>query len=116
VLYGLLRGICSFLNIEQNDISGCLQYFYNDITYRRNYAMVLYDKTPGGAGHVRRLNNQGVLEDVIQETLKLMERCDCGGESKDSSCYSCLRNYYNQKHHDDIKRGYVIDFLNEVSG
>jgi hypothetical protein len=116
VLYGLLRGICSFLNIDQNDISGCLQYFYNGITYRPNFALVLYDKTPGGAGHVRRLNNQGVLEGVIKETLRLMEQCDCGGETKDSSCYSCLRNYYNQKHHDDIKRGYVIDFLNEVSG
>ena len=32
----------------------------------------------------------------------------------DSSCYSCLRNYYNQKYHDDLKRSYVIEFLNRV--
>ena len=26
ILYGFLRGACSYLNIEENDISGCLQY------------------------------------------------------------------------------------------
>ena len=116
VLYGFLRGICSYLNIEQNDISGCLQYFYNDITRRSNLSLVLYDKTPGGAGHVRRLNSQDVLEKVIKEALRIMEQCDCGGENKDSSCYSCLRNYYNQKVHDNIKRSYVIDFFNKIIG
>lgn len=33
---------------------------------------------------------------------------------QDSSCYSCLRNYYNQKHHDELKRKYVIDFIGNV--
>jgi hypothetical protein len=43
-----------------------------------------------------------------------MQQCDCGGEYGDSSCYSCLRGYYNQKHHDLIKRGYVINFLRDI--
>jgi hypothetical protein len=114
VLQGVLRGICSYLNIEQNDISGCLQYFFNPVTRRQNYELVLYDKTPGGAGHVRRLNNEIVLEGVLRESLKLMEQCDCGGDDKDSSCYACLRGYYNQKYHDILKRRYVIDFINEI--
>ena len=114
VLYGVLRGISSYLNIEQNDISGCLQYFFNPVTLRQNYELVLYDKTPGGAGHVRRLNNEKVLEGVLRETLNLMNQCDCGGEGKDSSCYTCLRGYYNQKHHDILKRRYVIDFINQI--
>ena len=29
--------------------------------------------------------------------------CDC-------SCYDCLRDYYNQKYHDILKRQYAIDF------
>jgi hypothetical protein len=114
VLHGVLRGICSYLNIEQNDISGCLQYFFNDITNRQNYELVLYDKTPGGAGHVRRLNSEKVLEGVLRESLRLMEQCDCGGDDKDSSCYTCLRGYYNQKHHDILKRRYVIDFIKDI--
>ena len=114
VLHGVLRGVCSYLNIEQNDISGCLQYFYNSVTHRQNYALVLYDRTPGGAGHVRRLNDEMVLEGVLRESLRLVEGCNCGGEEKDSSCYSCLRGYYNQRQHDILKRKYVIDFINSV--
>jgi hypothetical protein len=45
-----------------------------------------------------------------------MQQCDCGGEYGDTSCYSCLRNYYNQKYHDRLKRSYVVDFLREVLG
>lgn len=114
VLYGVLRGMSSCLNIEQNDISGCLQYFYNPISRQGNFELVLFDKTPGGAGHVRRLNNERVLEGVLRETLRIMEACDCGGEEKDTSCYTCLRGYYNQKHHDLLKRKYVIDFIKEI--
>ena len=114
VLYGVLRGMCSYLNIEQNDISGCIQYYQNSLSGAPNYALVLYDRTPGGAGHVRRLQEAGVLEAVLQETRRIMEGCSCGGEDGDSSCYSCLRNYYNQKYHDDLKRSYVIELLNRV--
>jgi hypothetical protein len=114
VLYAVLRGVSHYLNIEESDISGCLQYFLNTRTNQPNFALVLFDKTPGGAGHVRRLNNHNTLEGILQTTLQMMANCDCGGEYGDSSCYSCLRGYYNQKHHDLIKRGYVIEFLRDV--
>jgi hypothetical protein len=35
-------------------------------------------------------------------------RCECG---EDTSCYQCLRNYYNQFCHDDLRRGPARDFL-----
>ena len=116
VLHGVLRGICSYLDIQQNDISGCVQYFFNPVTHRENYELVLYDKTPGGAGHVRRLNSEKVLEGILHESLNLMNQCDCGGDQKDSSCYTCLRSYYNQKHHDILKRKHVIEFINDILG
>lgn len=114
LLYGIMRGICSYLNIEQDDISGCVQYFYNDVTHRPNYALVFYDRTPGGAGHVRRLGDPVTLEAVLRTTLRLMEACTCGGTSRDTSCYTCLRSYYNQKYHDILNRGVVIDFIKNV--
>ena len=109
VLYGIIRGMCSYLNIEQNDIAGCLQYYQNG-----NFAIVLYDRTPGGAGHVRRLSEPGVLEKVLYETLQIMQSCTCGGTDGDTSCYICLRNYYNQKYHDELSRRRVIDTLRSV--
>ena len=111
ILYGVLKGACSYLNIEENDISGCVQYFFNDVTRRANFALILYDKTPGGAGHVCRLGNERTLKNVLCHTLSMMESCTCGGEAGDSSCYSCLRNYYNQKYHDILSRGKVIEFI-----
>ena len=112
VLHGLLRGARVALNIEEKDISGCLQsYLDNGNLY---YSFVIFDSTPGGAGHAKRLNSQDELEKVLRTTLNLMKSCDCGGDEGDTSCYSCLRNYGNQKYHDSLKRKYVIDFLSEV--
>ena len=114
VLYGMLEGASKCLSVDRDDISGCLKWFYNKKTGIGNYGLILYDKTPGGAGHVRRMQDPTVLNSVMQETLKLMKNCTCGGESRDTSCYSCLRNYYNQKFHDRLQRGYVIDFLEHI--
>ena len=111
ILYGFLEGISRYLSVERNDISGTLQWFSNPRTGFGNFALILFDSTPGGAGHVRRINEPGALEGVMRETLRLMKACTCGGEQMDSSCYSCLRNYYNQRVHDKLKRHYVVRFL-----
>lgn len=113
VLYAVIKGACITLNIEQSDISGCLQYFYNDITKRANHSLILYDKTPGGAGYVRELCSASNIELVLRNSLNMIKNCNCGGEEMDSSCYSCLRSYYNQKQHDILKRKYVVDYLGD---
>lgn len=113
ILYGIMKGTCAYLNIEENDIAGCLRYFYNKATKTGSYTIVLYDKTPGGAGHVKRLNYPDVFEAVLKETRDIIGRCTCGGESMDATCYNCLKSYYNQKYHDVLQRRYVIEFLND---
>lgn len=114
ILYGVIRGVCSYLNIEQDDIAGCIHYFYNPVSRRPNYALVLYDTTPGGAGHVKRIAEGVNLKMALQESLQLMRQCDCGGQEMDTSCYSCLRTYRNQKYHDLLQRGYVVRFLEKL--
>jgi hypothetical protein len=108
ILYALLRGICMYLNIEESDISGCLQMLNG------GYSIVIFDNTPGGAGHAKRLDNQRNLQGVIKTALSIVEGCSCGGAEGDSSCYFCLRNYRNQRYHDDIKRRYAIDFFKSL--
>lgn len=114
ILYGVLKGACSYLNIEESDVSGCIHYFYNKTSRQPNYSLILYDTTPGGAGHVKRICEQKAFENVLRETLQLMKQCDCGGEAMDTSCYACLRSYRNQKYHDILQRGYVIEFLEKL--
>lgn len=111
LLYGILLGLSKSLSIEAKDVSGCLKWFRNPDTGLPGYGFVLYDSTPGGAGHVKRLMDETVLQSVLTETLQSVSSCTCGGEAMDTSCYSCLRNYYNQKHHELLQRKYVVAFL-----
>ena len=112
VLQGLLRGMASCYGIDERDISGCLQYYDNGSGGA--YSIILYDTAAGGAGYVRRIKDAASLCEVLLHTKRIMENCTCGGESGDTSCYSCLRNYYNQRHHDELQRGYVLDFLKKL--
>ena len=114
ILYGVLRGVCSYLNIEQSDIAGCIHYFFNPVSNRGNFALIIYDTTPGGAGHVKRIADKDTFQNVLEETLRLMRQCDCGGTVMDTSCYSCLRSYGNQRFHDILERRYVINFLEQL--
>lgn len=115
VLYALLEGISSYLDIERNDISGCLHYS-KGANGKFESGFIVFDNVPGGAGHVRRLgtDDSSVITGVLKESLRIVESCTCGGDEKDTACYSCLCNYYNQKYHEDLKRCYAIHWLNEM--
>lgn len=107
LLYGLLDGVSDRLDIERNDIDGCI-YFEKGQTA----ALVLFDSVPGGAGHVKRLvHEEKMLIKVLKKTLDNLSKCQCGGKDGQSSCYGCLKNYYNQYCHPNLKRGPVIQFL-----
>ena len=105
ILQALLRGICSYLSIEENDISGCLQKSDS------GYEIVIYDTTPGGSGQAKRLDDKDNLIGSIKNALEIVAGCTCGGDEADTTCYSCLRNYRNQKYHDVMKRKDAIDFF-----
>lgn len=114
ILYALLEGISQYLGIERNDISGCLHYITGGGNWETQF--ILFDTVPGGAGHVRRIgkaDTEGIKE-LIRITNEIVIQCNCGGEKGEGACYSCLCNYYNQKHHEDLQRKYVIDFLEEL--
>ena len=72
-----------------------------------------YNPVPGGAGHSRRLvtSDGKVLSRIIQRASRMMDACDF-----EPSCYKCLRNYCNQKLHDDLSRKSAATFLNGFTG
>lgn len=112
VLFALLEAISKELDIERNDIKGCLYKakLENGLIV---YSLVIYDAVAGGAGHSRRIVTPDgeVLSKVIQCAIKIMNNCDC-----EPSCYKCLRNYYNQKLHDHLNRKSAADFLENYMG
>ena len=109
VLQAFVLSACRQLNIDNNEIAGCLQYHKDGC-----FNFILYDTTPGGAGHVKRLNDQTTLKQVLNTAFDITQYCTCGGDEGDTSCYSCLRTYRNQRYHDILKRRYVIDFLQDI--
>lgn len=117
ILFALLEGISNTLNIERSDINGVLKPGVLDGYGNHKISFVIFDNTPGGSGYVKQLNNQKIISQVIQRTYDLMINCSCGDKEKmETSCYACLRNYYNQKHHHILQRGYVVNFLGELLG
>ena len=110
ILYSLLEGLSRYLDIERNELSGCLHWFKDSNHPNGNFGFVLFDNTPGGAGYVRQLKNPDVLSGMLKAGFKVVDTCVCGEELADTACYSCLLNYYNQKQHDILKRYYAIDF------
>lgn len=106
VLYALLEGLSREMGIERTDIKGTLFRTYEDGFLL--YSVILYDAVAGGAGHVRRLVTEdgAAFQRVLKRAFQVVSGCDCG-----SSCYKCLRNYYNQKIHDDLDRHKAAAFL-----
>lgn len=111
VMYGLLEAISAVLDIERNDIKGCLHKTSGSSGII--YSLVLYDAVAGGAGHVRRVVTEdgAVFQQIIEKAIEITKNCDCS-----PSCYTCLRNYYNQKIHNRLNREYVYDFLENFKG
>lgn len=110
ILQALILSTCKELSIENSEIAGCLEYYVEN--GNTNYAYILYDRTPGGAGHVKRISDKDILYRIFVKAYNLAKNCkNCDA---DSSCYSCLRTYQNQKYHDYIRRDYVVSYLTNI--
>jgi hypothetical protein len=110
VLYALLYAICRTLDIEDNDISGCL--IHNESGENTNFRLVIYDNVPGGAGQVKRiLDNDGKNLRAVLESAYDKMQCEC-----DTSCYKCLRTYENQYYHSILSHKKASDFLKDYQG
>ena len=83
LLYALLEGSSEALEIERQDLDGCLYPVMNDPA---SVSLILFDDVPGGAGHVRRMADPEVWIEVMKAAFNRMERCECGGPTGNSSC------------------------------
>lgn len=111
VMYAVLNAMSSTLGIDRNDIGGCLKANYNKSKSQLEYSIVLYDTVAGGAGHVRRLLSPQALENIFATAYTAMNDCKC-----DTSCYNCLRGYFNQRVHEKLDRHLALKFLGGFIG
>ncbi len=108
VLYALLEGFCREFSIERSELSGCLDNVGGDYTF------IIFDNTPGGSGYVRMISDEDALRRGVESAISVVQDCTCGGPTGDTSCYSCLRNFRNQRYHDDLVRGLAVRYLTSL--
>ena len=99
--YAILQGASRALQIERKDIEGLL--FPEQAGSYWRQSIVLYDKVPGGAGHVKRIQDE--IDRVIAAAIEIVS-CSC-----EKSCYRCLREYGNQFEHHLLDRNPMLNFL-----
>lgn len=103
-MYAFLVGISTALGIERNDIDGILEINLE----KHSYDILIYDNVPGGAGHSKRLvSKQAIIDSLNAAHRKVSQKC-C---DEDTSCYNCLRNYYNQTYHSKLQRKYAREVI-----
>lgn len=106
-LYSFLEGISIALGIERNDIDGVLEL---NLEWQ-SYDILLYDNVPGGAGHVKRLLSREAIIVSLKAGLEKVSKECC---NENTSCYNCLRNYYNQSYHNKLQRKLAIDVIKRM--
>lgn len=106
-LYAFLEGVSNALGIERNDIDGVLEL---NLEWQ-SYDVLLYDNVPGGAGHVKRLLSRDAIICSLKAALEKVS-AECCDEK--TSCYNCLRNYYNQSYHNKLQRKLAIDVIKHL--
>lgn len=106
-MYAFLEGISNSLGIERNDIDGVLELNLEN----KSYDILVFDSVPGGAGHVKRLlDRDSIIQCLEQALIKVSQEC-C---DENTSCYNCLRNYYNQSNHNRLKRIYAKEYIESI--
>lgn len=107
LMYALLEGISEALEIERRDISGVVKA---DIE-TNSYNIIIYDNVPGGAGHIKKLDNEKSILECFKKAKEKMSLSCC---DEDTSCYSCLRNFENERYHHLLKRKYAKNILDSI--
>lgn len=106
-MYAFLEGISIALGIERTDIDGVLEVNLD----MKSYDILLYDNVPGGAGHVKRLLSKEAIVSSLEAGLEKVSKQCC---DENTSCYNCLRNYYNQSYHSKLVRKLAKDLIERL--
>ena len=94
------------LDIEASDIGISWRWLANRKKADTSRSeIILYDRTPGGAGFVK--DGFENWSQVVENAREICDTCNC-----EAACYDCLKDYNNQSHHEKLKRGLVIQYLN----
>ena len=112
LLYALRAGVATRFGLDESEIDG--QVFTHPFLPETGARLVLFESDEGGIGVLRQLADADHFVEVCARTLEVLHVQPDGSEEADacdSSCYECLRSFYNQWHHDLLDRRLVIPLV-----
>jgi len=76
--------------------------------------MIIYETSLGGTGCLAALTIETEFNRVVHKIREILHEFDA--EGCEGACYQCLLSFYNQRHHHNLDRQVVLDWLQSVSG
>src|SRR6516162_4394469 len=98
VAYALHKGACRHLELDPSDLGVSWRFLDRRTERSSGKEVVLYDRTPGGAGFVAE-----AFEAWPAVESKAREICDCPARCE-RACYDCLKDFGNQSYHEALDR------------
>ncbi|CAN1505546.1 SF2_C_Hrq domain containing protein [Mycobacteriaceae bacterium] len=115
LMYALQAGMGTHFGIDEGELNGQV---YAEAGAPQDRRILIYEMDEGGIGVLDRMNDQAVWSAVAARALDILHvSTPDGSERPDAcrtSCYECLRSFYNQWHHDVLDRTLVTDFFADV--
>ena len=105
--YAIHKGACACLELDSSDLGVSWRFLNRRTELTSGKEIVLYDRTPGGAGFVAEAREQ--WEEVLARALQICTHCTC-----ETACYECLKDFGNQFHHDALNRSSAAEYLSSI--
>ena len=105
VAFALQKGACQCLELDASDLGVSWRFLNRRSDRSSGKEIVLYDRTPGGAGFVAEAVSRW---SEVESSARDVCVCSAGCER---ACYECLKDFGNQAYHEALDRNDALAFL-----
>ncbi len=105
VAYALHKGACRCLELDASDLGVSWRFLNRRGELTSGKEIVLYDRTPGGAGFVAEVSDRWQEVETAASAV-----CDCPARCE-HACYDCLKDFGNQGYHEGLNRHSALGFF-----
>ncbi|MFA5187357.1 MAG: DEAD/DEAH box helicase [Patescibacteria group bacterium] len=107
LMFALQKALCRVLELDSSDIGVSRRWRNKRTAENADTEIILYDRTPGGAGFVEEGMNR--WDEVVTVALLICE--SSATHQCEAVCYDCLKDFGNQQYHDLLDRNTVTQFF-----
>jgi hypothetical protein len=107
LMFALQKGMCRVLELDVSDVGVSLRWLNQRTDPSAGVEIILYDRTPGGAGFVEE--GKARWNEVVTAAIDICETTP--NHICEMACYDCLKDFGNQSYHDKLDRQSVLRFF-----